>query len=286
MGDIFGGCVTLASLSAAAILVGRRLARSRRLSLCAALSLLVAIGYAFFLYDRLVLAWLVPVPGIAVLGNGLLLPLSVFLSALVAPSIQGTVWRKAGFLPPLVALGAWHAFGPLAGAPPATVAKATLTDGVVRQTSESTCSAASAATLLIYAGIPASESELAALCFTRSAGTPMLGTFRGLAKKCKGAPFGVRVLSWATVAELKAACRTGPVMLSVGLDRWQRGYDPRYVTEWGWSPGSRHAIVLFGFLPGGKLDIGDPSVGREKWDEDALAVLWNGEGVPLVRRGG
>jgi hypothetical protein len=56
-----------------------------------------------------------------------------------------------------------------------------------------------------------------------------------------------------------------------------------YVSEWGWTPGKRHAVVVFGFLPGGKLDIGDPSVGREKWDEAALTVLWNGEGIQLSR---
>ena len=286
MADIFGSCLILAALCVAAIFGGRRLARFRRPALLVLLILLMAIGYAFFLYDRLILAQLFPLPCIAVVGNGLLLPLSIFLCALVAPSISGTRWRKVGFLLPLVALGTWHAFGPLRGAPPETFAEPTLIDGVVRQTSESSCSAASAATLLRHAGIAAAEEELAELCFTRASGTPMLGAFRGLARKCEITEFDVRVLSRATVDDLREACQRGPVLLSVGLDRWQRGYDPRYVTEWGWSPGSRHAVVLFGFLPGGKLDIGDPSVGRERWNEDALAVLWTGEGVRLVRRRG
>ena len=47
--------------------------------------------------------------------------------------------------------------------------------------------------------------------------------------------------------------------------------------------GKRHAVVVFGFLPNGKLDIGDPSVGRESWNTESLAVLWNGEGIQLVR---
>jgi hypothetical protein len=58
------------------------------------------------------------------------------------------------------------------------------------------------------------------------------------------------------------------------------------VNEWGWTPGKRHAVVVFGFLPDGKIekiDMGDPSVGREKWNVESLNTLWNGEGITLTR---
>lgn len=60
--------------------------------------------------------------------------------------------------------------------------------------------------------------------------------------------------------------------------------DPRYAQEWGWIPGLRHAVVLFGKKADGNLDIGDPSVGREAWTVDDLRVLWHGQGLRLVPR--
>jgi hypothetical protein len=73
----------------------------------------------------------------------------------------------------------------------------------------------------------------------------MLGTYRGLRIKTSNTPWRVHVLSHATLAEL------------------------------------RHAVVIFGFLPNNKIDMGDPSVGREKWNVESLNTLWNGEGILL-----
>jgi hypothetical protein len=46
----------------------------------------------------------------------------------------------------------------------------------------------------------------------------------------------------------------------------------------------RHTVVLFGVTSDGKVDIGDPSVGRELWDVADLNVLWQGNGFRLVAR--
>jgi len=159
-------------------------------------------------------------------------------------------------------------------------------DVVCPQTTDATCSAASATTLLHTVGIAASESEIARLCLTRREGTTMLGAYRGLRRKTEGTPFYVRVL---TGTDLRALWQIvgdgGPVLLSVGIDYWQRGHiDPRYESLWGWTPGKRHAIVLFGFLPDGKLDIGDPSIGREQWKSEALSILWHGDALQIVPR--
>ncbi len=267
------GLLTLALLTVLSGFLGVRLARTRLATWLMVGLILAAPLYVLLLQDRLSLARGIPWPGIFFLGNGLLLPLAVLLALLAAPRLPRR-WLLAALL-----LGAlYQALGPLLGGPP-PLDNPRVSRGVVMQTSESSCSAASAATLLLSARIPTTEEELARLCFTRSSGTPMLGVFHGLSLK---APGRVRVLSRASVGELRRACETGPILLSVGLDRWQRGYDPRYVNEWGWTPGKRHAVVLFGFLPGGKLDIGDPSVGRETWNESALSVLWNGEGIQLL----
>jgi hypothetical protein len=268
------GLLVLALFTVLGGVIGVRLARTRGAVWLLVGLILAAPLYVFFLQDRLVLARALPWPGVFFVGNGLALPLTATLAGLAAPRLT-----RRWLLVPLLIGALYQALGPLLGAAP-SMDSPQVSGGVVMQTSAASCSAASAATLLRHAGVPATEEELARLCFTRSSGTPMLGAFHGLALK---APGRVRVLSRASVGELRRACKTGPVLLSVGLDRWQRGYDPRYVNEWGWTPGKRHAVVLFGFLPGGKIDIGDPSVGRETWSEESLQVLWNGEGVQLAR---
>jgi predicted double-glycine peptidase len=248
---------------------------------------LLTLTYAFFAYDHLFWAKILPWSGVAVLGNALHLPLVALIIGLAAPRLPGKPLRRTLLLAPLLLGATWHAFGPLLGEPLTTqVQQIPDKSGVVRQTSEASCSAASAATLLQNAQIPATETELANLCFTRSTGTPMLGTYRGLSIKTKNTTWRVNVLSHATLADLRSATTKSPVLISVGLDRWQRGYDPRYVSEWGWTPGKRHAVVIFGFLPNNKIekiDIGDPSVGREKWSVESLDTLWNGEGLTLTR---
>lgn len=276
MNDIASGVLVTLVLSILFVLGGHKLARLRSAPWLLGASILFAMGYVFFVQDRLWLAKMVPHPLIVVLGQALLFPLSCGIAALAAPRLP-----RRWLLAPLLIGALYQAAGGFFGRPPDTSDTPMPNDGIVRQTSESSCSAASAASILAHAGIRATETELARLSLTRSSGTPMLGVYRGLRQKTAGTNWGVSVLSRATLSELREACQSGPVLLSVGLDRWQRGYDPRYVTEWGWTPGKRHAVVLFGFLPEGKIDIGDPSVGREKWDEKALTVLWNGEGLQL-----
>lgn len=276
MSDLGIGVIVTIVLSALFVWGGNKLARLRSAPWILGGAILIAIGYVFFVQDRLWLAKVFPHPMIVVLAGAFLLPLSCGVAALAMP-----ILTRRWLLIPLLFGALYQASWGFLGRPPQTTDAPLAKDGVVRQTSESSCSAASAAAILAQAGISATETEMASLCLTRDSGTPMLGLYRGLRRKTAGTSWRVSVLSRATVTDLRAACQSGPVLLSVGLDRWQRGYDPRYVTEWGWTPGKRHAVVLFGFLPGGKIDMGDPSVGREKWDEKALAVLWNGEGIQL-----
>jgi hypothetical protein len=284
--DISIAIVLTLLLSGLAFWGGLKLA-SKRMSIVLLIGLiLLTIAYTFFAYDHLFWAHIIPWSGVLVLGNALLLPLVALIIGLAAPRLPGKPLRRAALLTPLLLGAIWHAFGPLLGEAPVTTPSQTPDKSgndsdVVRQTSEASCSAASAATILQHAGISATETELANLCFTRNTGTPMLGTYRGLRIKTANTPWHVKVLSHATLVDLRRACEKSPVLISVGLDRWQQGYDPRYVSEWGWTPGKRHAVVIFGFLPGNKIDIGDPSVGREKWSIESLSTLWNGEGITL-----
>ena len=70
------------------------------------------------------------------------------------------------------------------------------------------------------------------------------------------------------------------MLINVELRRGEN-VDPRYQKLWGWIPGVSHSVVLFRFLPSGRIEIGDPDIGRETWNIDALRVLWHGNGIRL-----
>lgn len=154
-------------------------------------------------------------------------------------------------------------------------------DGVCLQTSPATCSPAAAATLLRAHGIPATEREMAGLCLTREGGTAAHGLYRGLKLKTAGTPWDVEVID--TDAAGLRAMSPGAAILTVRLDRTP-GTDSRYEQLWGWTPGVRHTVVFYRFTGDGKVEMGDPSVGRERWSAKDLGVLWHGEGMRLVRR--
>ncbi|GAA5504670.1 cysteine peptidase family C39 domain-containing protein [Novipirellula caenicola] len=148
------------------------------------------------------------------------------------------------------------------------------------QSHTNTCSAAAAATLLKSVGIEVTEAAMVDDCLTDARGTPSLGLWRGLSLATRSTPFRPEVLH----TDVESLLRKGPwpSALVVGLPRY--GADPIYVHRYGWDPGFRHSIVLFGRNEDGLLDIGDPSIGRETWSDEDLRVLWRGEGVTLVRR--
>jgi hypothetical protein len=292
MGDLYAGAAANVAVSAALFVLARR--ASGRLSAPArgvATAFLVILLAAYLVagQDSLWLIRVLPTTSVLTLGN-VLPPLAALVAGVISVSGGGTNQKqKARRLPllpvALAGLGLLHMMRPLLGQPPPTTGDR-WERGVCMQSSDSSCSAASAATLLAAHGVAALERNMARLCLTRTDGTSMLGVYRGLRRYTDRTPFSVRPLTGATVADLRAVtAASGPVLISVGLPRFPRpGTDPRYARDWGWTPGLRHAVVLFGFLPGGKIDMGDPSAGREAWDEASLDVLWNGEGLYLTCR--
>jgi hypothetical protein len=119
------------------------------------------------------------------------------------------------------------------------------------------------------------------LCLTTLDGTSSRGLYRGLKLKTAGSDYEVRVIQ-GDLATLRSALADGPVILTVKLVRGQNT-DPRFSREWGWAPGVSHNVVVFGLLGEAQYDVGDPAVGRERWDRRAMEMLWHGEGVQLVR---
>jgi hypothetical protein len=154
--------------------------------------------------------------------------------------------------------------------------------GFCRQTSDSSCSAAAAATLLKHKGIPATESEMAQLCTTREGiGTPSLGLYRGLALKATGRRLHATTTFWKDLQDLRGF--PTPCIISVGLQSGAPSEVAGRMESYGWEEGRYHAVAVLGVSPDGKaLDVADPSYGREKWPIADIEYIWDGYALFLA----
>jgi hypothetical protein len=123
---------------------------------------------------------------------------------------------------------------------------------------------------------------MAELCLTRH-GTNWLGLYRGLKLKTQGTPWTVEVVHCSADEVHRHANR--PMIMEVGLEA-NMPVDAAFRSEFGWKPGVRHSVLLTAYTARG-LEIIDPSpqIGRERWDEKNLQLLWRGHGLRLVERG-
>ncbi len=279
--DIYVGIVIAVLLSCCAFVLAVRVAGRVSMPVVLLLALL-AVGavilHAFVLQENLLVARWLPVSNLIVIGN--CSPVAIgWLAGLTWARVRGGTWRKCISVLPLIAAGLYATARPLLGQPPDC--HDNWEEDVCIQTSEATCSAACAATLLRFHGIPATEEEMARLCFTRVRGTPKFGLYRGLKIKTTGTPW--RVAVYAGDVDSLVRDWPGPIQISVKLKKGAHA-DPRYETEWGWTPGVAHAVVILGLTKDGKVEVGDPSTGRETWTLDNLRVLWNGRGYYLTHR--
>lgn len=279
MRDIYFGLAVIAAVSAGMLFAGLALGRKLGPKAFASVALVVCavvVLLATFLTDHLLVARLLPFSNVIVLGDWIP-PAVALLAGLAWRRIPGRPWRRGLLVSALLLLCGFRSYGRLFAQPPPLEEK--WKGGVCLQTSQASCSAAAAATLLKAHGVETGEAEMAGLCLTRPAGTPMHGLYRGLKLKGAGAGMGVQAFR-VDLESLRREKR--PVILSVRLEP-DRGVDERYERLWGWTPGVSHTVVLFGFREDGKADIGDPAVGRENWRVEDLRVLWHGEGIRLTQ---
>jgi len=230
-------------------------------------------------YHPALTQWL-PYSNLIVVGNWL--PL---FSAIIA----GLVWQRTADAPrrrPITLGGlsccaALAALFPLLGPTPSCGQQWDKL-GTCLQTTDYTCSAACAATLLDKHGIQASEQEMAELCLTRR-GTSWQGLYRGLKLKTAGTPWDVEVCQCP--AEHLPWMHGGPMILSVGLTA-DAPANGEFTREFGWVPGVNHSVVLESFHSGGLAVIADPSqeMSREHWDHETLRTLHRGTVFRLVKR--
>jgi hypothetical protein len=295
MRDIVSGLTLLAGLTAASYALGWKLGRALPVRLVRALGLAATAGvvaYIAFLSDDILMARLLPFSNLIVVGNWIP-PLTGFLAGLAWSLIprpatptareaapRGVLGRRLLVVLALQAAGWLGVFRPLWGAPPRC--RDRWEGDFCLQTTDFTCTAACAATLLRAHGIGATEQEMAELCLTRG-GTLWQGLYRGLKLKTAGTAWDVEVVHGG-LDDLRSR-HDGPAILAAGVPRGA-GVARIYTERYGWTPGEWHSVLFFGFRGDGLVAMGDPTpgIGRENWSEDDLRVLWRGRGMRLVPR--
>ena len=266
---------------ATAILIRRSSETQPRLApLLLTLFVVLSLGLLFGTKDRLFWAGLIPVSAAIIYSNITVLSLAAAAGAAFRLPNRPR-WRQ--YLSAIAMM--FLALGTLVQPVLQPVMRPTSgadfwADGkVCIQSQPATCSAAAGATLLAANGIDVTEAEMVKWCLNDSRGTPSLGLWRALCIATTGSGLRPQVVN-ADVEELLTQ-GPWPSTLVVGLP--PEGADSIYSEDYGWSPGFRHSVVLFGIRPDGTVDIGDPSVGRETWSQEDLRVLWRGEALTLEK---
>lgn len=128
-------------------------------------------------------------------------------------------------------------------------------DGVCLQSSDYTCGAAAAATLLATYGVEADEAEMAERCWTNSmTGTDEFCVARGLRQKLEGSGREVRLISadWEALQARGQRPAMATIRYSTFVDHW---------------------VVIFG-TEGETVLVGDPLVGRRRIGKKKFLQLW------------
>lgn len=264
--------------------------RRSQLALTAS-GLLLAI--VIFLHGQASLSNILPLSSAIVLANWLPVG-AAMLAGLLYGANDTPRWRREIFAFGLLGIG-WYAVL-CTVSPVASHSTNQFANGVCLQTSQATCSAAAAVSLLDAYNIRSDEAELARMCLTSDRGTNMLGIYRGLKLKTHGSPYCVVHVRcefdkiqnsslWPMLLPVKqqvlnpltynAANRTGVLDIS----DWVKLPFLKNLMH------ADHCVVLYGVTPSGDAIIGDPSnsvYGRVRWSKEQLRKSWLGEGFRLV----
>lgn len=250
----------------------------RRLRLLAHLLAVTAlVGYFRVLWNRPVMAALLPTSHLVILANWLPLWGSFFVGSYFAtPGVP--LFRRVLVGSATVFLCGYSCVAPILGKAPAC-SRSSLSQDLVAQSTPNTCSAACAASLLRLHGVSGSEGELARLCLTRS-GTHWLGLYRGLKIKTELSEWTVEAEPFSVDA-LRARPRQ-PAVLSLSIDPTRLPEDKDH----GFSSEVGHSVVYLGPASRGRVTVFDPSpdFGVECWDDAILAAVREGVIIRLIPR--
>ena len=278
MTDLILGAVILAALSLGVFYLTMRLGAKLPPRLCDALAAAVLILLGFYVrdvWDNIVLAKWLPFSNLIVLGNGFPLAMAV-LAGLAWNRVPPPMARRVAIVALLFGASAYAVYFPFRGQVPEC--GDTWENGVCRQSTHDTCSAAAAATLLRMHKLEATEQEMAKLCITRK-GTSWLGLYRGMKLKTAGTDWDVEVFS--VDADQLAQNKSYPAIVFMRLTAQVAYHHPEYETA-GWIVGTSHSTVLMEMDSAGLCTMGDPSIGRELMPLDDFKQLYEKRGLRLV----
>jgi len=282
MADLYLGVLIIGLCSvilfALALLISHYTPKSAT-DILAVLTILGVIVYVCFVWDQPILAEWLPFSNLIVVGNWFAL-FTGFLGGFAWRRVPGSNYRKGLFVFGLWLAALFSIISPIRGLPPECDNE---WDGVVcKQTSNATCSAACAATVLRLYGISTTEQEMAQLCLTRK-GTHWQGLYRGLKLMTANDP-GLHVEVFdCTLDQLQTKAEQGPVILAVELVK-DAHVGELNLEDRGWIPGQPHSSVLLRPLRDDRMLVGDPAVGLEEWSAADLTALWHGRGLRIVKR--
>lgn len=233
--------------------------------------------YTAFVWESLFLTDLLPFSNLIIISN--VYPLTALVLAAIASNrLRDQGWRRVIPMTGLLGAGVWSLVYPVMGQAPECDMNWD-SQGICYQTTNQTCTAACAATLLNYYDISTTEEEMAELCLTRQ-GTSWKGFYRGLKLKTKDTPYRVR-MDYLTADQLAASHR--PVVLRVGKRAWFGSGNAAGLPE-GWKVGEIHSVVCLGQIQGYYV-IADPNpdIGIEFWSKEELLKVWDGHSARLER---
>lgn len=284
MDDIWAGLIFVAAVFVGIVLLTQRISRSASRAvrgLIGAIAILIGTAYVVYVQNDVRLANYLPFSNLVVVGNAVPY-FAAILVGLVGTEPHLTVPRRVLAASTLAFISTYATVKPLLGGVPDC--ENDWSGDVCMQTTRYTCSAACAASILRAIDVQTTEQEMAGLCFSDK-GTNWTGLYRGLSLKTQGTAYRAEtfVAELSDLAEMD--CREVPVILTVRLTPDVAAADSRYENDWGWVLGLSHSVLFYGFADDDRVNIGDPSVGREQWMVADLDVLWQRSGVRLVAVG-
>jgi hypothetical protein len=293
MADLRLAMALMALLSIASFLGVRRLcakAGPRVLDTLAAAMVLVIGVYIRLVWGQLWIVEWIPLPSVVILANWFPVLLGMLAAILWLRMQSYSIRRRIPIQLLLIGTTVWSEIYVIPQKPPKCGNEwieptAEIPFRVCLQTTEYTCSAASAATILHALGVSSSEKEMAELCLTGE-GTTWLGLYHGLSIRLQGSGFGVEFFE-GNVIDLDVATSDFPVLLCCQLSNEVDSSNPEYREDAGWKPGVAHSAVLFGRMKNVYVNdayaVGDPSQKHvELWSQHDVENLWTGQGLRIV----
>lgn len=281
--DHAGGIILISGLSVLAYLGGHRAAKfSAARPVAFAISLLVALLYAWTLSGKLAWASVFPAGSVFLWSN--LMPVLLSVSAgLASGSLSLRSWRQFATVGALLTLALAYLFTPMMRpliAPIRLASQCQWQGDLCLQSHSSSCAPAAAATLLRLYGVVSDERSMARDCLTSRHGTEPLGLYSGLAIAARRFSLRPRVGSakaerWIDEGQLPC----------IALVRFDESSDSETLRNLLGPRGDGHAVVVLardvhdqGWI------IADPAFGETTWKDHDFRERFTGDAIYLSSR--